>query len=34
MQRPQEQYVPMAALNKWHEIFMGKLELDPLFWKR
>lgn len=30
---PQEQYVPMSVLQKWHDKFLQKLSQDPNFWK-
>lgn len=28
------EWVPLGALQRWHDVFLGKLEKDPSFWKR
>lgn len=28
------EWVPLGALQRWHEIYLAKLEKDPSFWRR
>jgi hypothetical protein len=33
LDRPNEQYVPMSAVNRWFEKFKHNLQINPNFWK-